>query len=52
MRSPSLVLDEFQCDVINLERMINQHPQVNHENILAFEDVQHRASYMEKNSYG
>jgi len=48
------VFDEFQCETINLERMINQPPKVNHENILVFEqDVQqYRGSYMEKNSYG
>lgn len=53
-QSYALVLDEFQCDAINLERMIDQHSKVDHENILSFEQAvqQYHGSYMDKNSYG
>ena len=52
-QSYMLELDTFQCDAIELEQTIEQYPQVNHENIQAFEHVvqQYSGNYMDKNDY-
>ena len=52
-QSYALELDTLQCDAIELENMILQQPEVNPENIQAFERIvqQYTGDYMEKNSY-
>lgn len=52
-QSYALELDTLQCDSIDLENMIQLHPEVNPGNIQTFEQVvqQYTGDYMEKNSY-
>lgn len=52
-QSYTLELDTLQCDAIDLEKIIQLHPEVNRENIQDFEHIvqQYSGSYMEKNSY-
>ncbi|WP_342514560.1 response regulator [Sporosarcina sp. FSL K6-1522] len=52
-QSYALELDDFQCDAIEFEQMMDQHPVVTQQNIQAFEQTvqQYRGGYMERNSY-
>lgn len=53
-QSYALVLQNFQCDAIDLEQALDEHDSINQANIQLFEQLvqQYNGDYLEKNGYG